>query len=217
MTLKNRFGLTLLLLSILACSNSDTIQKRPVLTENSILLNEQGVFVKDYDKVTSWSLYTTVANQNHKIDYSIYESEFNKYLIISEDKDSKSMIQLEYIGKKGPVDLTAFEEIEYRRNKWMQTCNDHQVELLIKEFYTNPPFYYNHKPLVTTQKDLLNEYSYMNEPDYNLKLSPMFTEAVNENLVFEIGQCSGSYNSKYVIVWKKESDGEWRIHLDSNI
>jgi ketosteroid isomerase-like protein len=40
---------------------------------------------------------------------------------------------------------------------------------------------------------------------------------VNDNLVYEIGQCKGTYKGKYILVWKKESDGVWRVFIDSNI
>jgi hypothetical protein len=45
----------------------------------------------------------------------------------------------------------------------------------------------------------------------------MIIEAVNQELVFEIGQGSGSYNGNYLLVWKKGEDDVWRILLDSNI
>lgn len=220
MAMKSFFHQTLVLFSIaflfVYCSTNDQIQKRPLLTENSIVMDINGLVDKSYDDYTSWSLYTTVAEKSKAIDYSIYESKFNKYLIISEDQDSSAHIKLEYIGKKGPTSKNQLDEIEQRRKEWMNTCNNHQVEELIYNFYTNPPYYYNHKPMIMNQEDLIEQYAYMTAPDYSLTLSTLFIEAVNERLVFEIGKCSGSYNGKYVIVWKKEGE-DWKVHLDSNL
>jgi hypothetical protein len=77
--------------------------------------------------------------------------------------------------------------------------------------------YYNHKPIVQGTENLIQEYGYMNRESYSLQLDPKKSVIVNANFVFEIGQCSGSYGGKYVLIWKKEADGNWRIYIDSNI
>jgi len=214
---KTSLRFLLILLAFLACSTNETTQKRPVFKESSIFMSEKGILSnKEYKDYTSWSLYTTVANKTENIDYSIYESKFNKYILISEDKDSIPTILLEYIGKKGQTKKESLDKIEQTRNAWVETCNNHQVNELIENFYTAPPNYYNHKPMVTDQDSLFEVYRYMENEDYNLSLRPLHLEQVNENLVFEIGQCVGSYKGKYVLVWQKQPDGEWKIHLDSN-
>ena len=57
----------------------------------------------------------------------------------------------------------------------------------------------------------------MNNKNYRLKLEPLIVKPVSKNLVFEIGQCSGSYDGKYILVWGKDVDGMWKIIIDSNI
>ncbi|MEM6697813.1 MAG: hypothetical protein AAF599_05420, partial [Bacteroidota bacterium] len=88
---------------------------------------------------------------------------------------------------------------------------------LVEQLYTDNAIYYNHKPVVVGTERITAEYSYMNNPDYSLKLVPLTVEPANKNIVFEIGQCSGSYNGKYVLIWKKVADGVWKILLDSNV
>jgi ketosteroid isomerase-like protein len=57
----------------------------------------------------------------------------------------------------------------------------------------------------------------MSNESYQLTLNPITIETVNPETVFEIGQCEGSYNGKYILIWKKQTDGQWRIWVDSNI
>ena len=57
----------------------------------------------------------------------------------------------------------------------------------------------------------------MNNKNYHLQLHPLVVKAVNPNFVFEIGQCTGSYAGKYILIWEKDSDGKWKITADSNI
>ena len=56
----------------------------------------------------------------------------------------------------------------------------------------------------------------MNNPKYSLNLTPIVLELVNERIAIEIGQCSGSYNGKYVLVWEKTKDGQWKVLFDAN-
>jgi ketosteroid isomerase-like protein len=126
------------------------------------------------------------------------------------------MRKLEFFSKanKTPVNLN---EIESARNDWMQLCNQHNAIELIRKAYTSDAIYYSHKPLIIGTDAITKEYSYMNQPNYSLHLDPIVIEPVNDHIVFEIGQCSGSYNGNYVLVWKKQKDGSWQVFFDSNI
>ncbi|MBC2838326.1 DUF4440 domain-containing protein [Robiginitalea sp. SC105] len=109
------------------------------------------------------------------------------------------------------------EQLEARRAAWMDHCNAHRVEQLVNDLYAPNALYYNHRPLVRGREEIINTYRYMKNTGYRLKLEPLLVEPVNEHLVFEIGQCSGSYPGKYILVWTREEDGKWYILLDSNI
>ncbi|WP_430412278.1 hypothetical protein [Kordia sp.] len=112
------------------------------------------------------------------------------------------------------VDIT---DIDDRRNLWIERCNANNAENLVKQLYSSNTMYFNHKPLVRGTEDLIAEYDYMNDKNYSLNLQPLKLAIVNANFVFEIGQCSGSYNGKYILIWKKHTDGNWYIYIDSNI
>ncbi|WP_445383482.1 hypothetical protein [Robiginitalea sp. IMCC43444] len=108
-------------------------------------------------------------------------------------------------------------EISKRRDLWMQLCNTHKIEELVNNLYAEEALYYNHRPLTVGREEIIPTYGYMKSPQYRLTLTPIVVVPVNPNMVYEIGQCSGSYPGKYVLVWKKGSDAVWRILLDSNI
>lgn len=111
----------------------------------------------------------------------------------------------------------ALVEVDRRREEWIQLCNAHNAAVLINELYADNTMYYNHKPMVIGRPGLIQDYQYMNRESYSLHLSPLKTDQITDQLVLEIGQCSGSYNGKYIIVWKRNAQGKWEVFLDSNI
>ena len=98
----------------------------------------------------------------------------------------------------------------------MSYCNSHEVEKLVKELYVPNAYYYNRGRLLKGTKALVAEYSYMNSPNYSLQLTPKHIVSVNSEIVYEIGQCSGSYPLPYMLVWKRLENGNWQILMDSN-
>ncbi|NAS12033.1 YybH family protein [Poritiphilus flavus] len=139
-----------------------------------------------------------------------------KSLVIWNSSGGSPLRELEFIAKAD--ESQSFPAvIETRREDWMKLCNAHKAEELVKELYTENAIYYNHKPVVIGHLDIAREYAYMNQENYSLKLTPLIRGPVDENLAFEIGQCSGSYGGKYVLIWQKGPEGEWRILMDSNL
>ena len=139
-----------------------------------------------------------------------------KHLIIWNHKTDPPLREIEVIAETKYYS-PAPEELDEARERWMELCNAHNAADLINTMYTEDALYYNHKPMISGREPLVKEYSYMNNPDYSLKLSPLYTAQVSNELVYEIGQCSGSYKGKYVIVWEKQDDGNWQVFFDSNI
>lgn len=169
------------------------------------------------------SLFNVEASKNRGIHYELirYKTEdLKEYVqVVIWRLDNEQVIrEFEFTERSSPeakkVDVN---EITDRRKLWMELCNAHNAENLVKELYSSNTMYFNHKPIVKGLENLIKEYGYMNNSDYTLHLQPMKLEVVNANFAYEIGQCSGSYNGKYLLVWKKQSDGHWKIHIDSNI
>ncbi|WP_367392753.1 hypothetical protein [Lewinella sp. LCG006] len=103
------------------------------------------------------------------------------------------------------------------RTRWMEYCNGHEVEQLIQEMYAPNTCYYNHRPLLQGRAALEKEYTYMKDPSYQLTLTPIHVVPVSEHLVMELGQCSGSYGGKYLLVWQEQEKGGWQVLLDANL
>lgn len=106
--------------------------------------------------------------------------------------------------------------ITVARNKWVELCNSHKSDDLIRQLYTDDTIYFNRGRLLRGHDELSREYAYMQSPLYKLQLTPEHTEMVNDKMAFEIGKCSGSYNLPYIIIWTKQDDGSWKVFMDSN-
>ena len=197
-------------------------------TEQSYLVDPSGQIIQGKEAITTQHLQHFIAPEELTVQCSVpvigsnnlYEvgsfsdqgkTDFQFFII----RDSSDHRLLEMIVPDSDY-KDAGKEITARRNEWMKLCNAHQVEALVNDLYTENALYYNFKPMITGRSQLAATYSYMNRPQYSLELNPICVEQVSDNLVFEIGQCSGSYGGQYVLVWLKEKDGQWRILLDAN-
>ena len=174
----------------------------------------------DYGQIDSIHTFDIVQG-NDQISYELGKMDFSNavsitYLTIWKDDNDSVKRALLYFTKSEEAKL-AKEEISIARNQWMEYCNAHNAFALVKNAYTENALYFNHKPLVIGTEALAKEYGYMNNEKYTLKLTPEIIQPATKQIVYEIGQCSGSYNGKYVLVWEKEHDGTWRICFDSNI
>lgn len=168
------------------------------------------------------SLFHVEASKEKDINYELieYMTEDKKVyvqLVIWKLHNGKKIREFEFTSRRSEVLVVEEERISKRRNLWMQLCNDHNPKNLVNDLYSSHSFYFNHKPLIKGQDNLIKEYGYMKNENYNLTLEPLKLEFVNTNLVYEIGQCDGSYRGKYILIWNKEADGKWKIFIDSNV
>ncbi len=175
-----------------------------------------GLQIDSLKSIGRWS-----ANRDSTIQYEIAhmrasDGQFFKSLVIWNLSEGEPLRELEFIATADASNAFP-EEIDARREEWMKLCNAHNAAQLVRELYTANSIYYNHKPVVVGHQDIANEYAYMNGENYSLKLTPLIREPVDNDLAFEIGQCSGSYGGKYVLIWQKGQDGVWRILMDSNL
>lgn len=153
----------------------------------------------------------------YKIERFILSDENQQtHLLIEQLENDKSIRKLEFTASKISADID-LSIIDRRRAEWIELCNSKNAEGLVTDLYTENAVYYNHRPVITGREALTQEYQYMNNPRYTLNLTPLHVEIVNDSIIYEIGQCDGSYNGKYVLVWQKGEDGIWRILMDSNI
>ena len=99
--------------------------------------------------------------------------------------------------------------LDESRTEWMRLCNAHQADKLVRQLYTSNAYYYNQGRLLEGTKALTAEYSYMNNPNYSLQLTPKHIVIVTSEIAYEVGRCSGSYPNPYMLVWKKS--GRWSM------
>ncbi|MDT0608145.1 YybH family protein [Croceitalea rosinachiae] len=170
----------------------------------------------------SQTLFLSEANKSEGIHYELISyriAEAKEYAqaVIWKSIDGVKVREFEYTVKRDISDPEALkDQISKRRDLWIQLCNKHNAENLVKKLYTSDAIYFNHKPLVIGAENISKEYRYMNNDNYNLTLKPLIVEIVTGDIAFEIGKCAGSYGGKYVIVWKKEPGGRWKVFIDSN-
>ena len=194
--------------------------------EDAVLVNQEGrTFQTSEEKeVLLNALYAngivadTIASQiaDLKSIYTYQIIQANKFTALQVIENAGNKIALQFLAKPGN-DNSWPPAIDQQRIKWMELCNSHKVEKLITQLYTANTLYFNKGSLISGHNKLIEEYQYMARPQYNLKLSPLNTFRVSDTIAFEIGQCSGSYPNKYVLVWQKEASGDWKILLDSNV
>ena len=169
------------------------------------------------------SLFNVEANSKRKINYELISYKTNNKkefigIVIWKKENEKIIREFEFTKETNQESKKAdTAEINERRKLWIKLCNENNSKNLVEELYSKKSIYYNHKPLIKGTEDLIKEYSYMNNKNYHLQLHPLVVKAVNPNFVFEIGQCTGSYGGKYILIWEKDSDGKWKITADSNI
>ena len=158
------------------------------------------------------------ANGNYDYEIGSFKNKrggLMKHLIIWDTSKEVEKRVLEFLAEADDfsVDL---KQIDVQREVWIKHCNAHNAENLINNLYSQNTMYYNHRPMVVSRENLIPEYSYMNNAEYQLTLHPLIVEPVSKSIVYEIGQCKGSYKGKYILIWQKTDTG-WQILFDSNI
>lgn len=214
-----------------AINNKNIDLLSTLYTENAMVLSANGVdlsnraeileLVPKVDFIVKSVSTTKRIKANDSYDYEIgsfvnKDDVLAKHLIIWNTSNNEDKRELEFIMETDDsnVDL---KEIDKQRSNWMTLCNAHNAKSLIENVYSENTMYYNRGRMLIGRNDLIKEYSYMNNEQYQLTLNPILVEPVSGTIVYEFGQCEGSYNGKYIIVWQKNTQGIWQVLFDSNI
>lgn len=200
-------------------------------TENALVLSKNGVDLPNRNEIlelvpNSDFVVKSVSTKKRIKATDIYDYEIGsftnkdgglmKHIIIWKTLDGIDVRELEFLAEVSDVKVD-MKEIDNQRKKWMNLCNAHDAKSLIENVYSENTMYYNRGRLLEGRSDLIKEYAYMNNPQYSLALKPILVEPVSDTIVYEFGQCQGSYNGKYILVWHKNNQGVWQVLFDSNI
>ncbi len=200
------------------------------LIDNSLVLHKDGL-AKSKQEVKGY--VSTFENTNGKV--SDYRQDFtievnaNLAYEVGEIQAGAKSFSVMFLNRKDRglgieflviYEVTGSENqsggLDKARNKWMKLCNAHQAGKLVEQLYTKDAYYYNRGRLLKGTKSITAEYGYMNSSSYSLKLTPKHNKFVTPEIAYEIGRCSGSYPLPYMLLWQKQTDGTWKVMMDSN-
>jgi len=197
----------------------------------SVKILPDGSFIEGPEAIKAYNLenplsidslkknYSVKANDRFIYEISSFESAdipYKQITIIEPNNENRRAF--EFIAQaEASSSQKIKEQIQLRRDEWIERCNKHDARDLVTQMYLIDAIYFSHKPVIANRDSLIKEYDYMNNPKYSLHLDPLHVETVTSDLAFEIGRCSGSYNGKYIIVWKKDERAGWGVMIDSNI
>ena len=202
------------------------------LTSEALVLSENGL-IRGSSKIKTFvadMIASTGQAYSYEKNFSIEVNSILDYEVGTIDVDSVSYSAM-FLKKKGESSGPEIEflviykrentkdqlsDLDQSRKEWMQWCNAHRVDDLVKNLYTSNAYYYNRGRLLQGTKSLIAEYSYMNSLDYSLMLTPKHITLVRSDIAYEIGRCSGSYPNPYMLLWEKQADGRWVVLMDSN-
>jgi ketosteroid isomerase-like protein len=172
--------------------------------------------VSKFKSIHPYKRFTETENLIYESGYLTTDNqETFSYLTVWNNKNGAWKRELEAIARKTANDNSS-ELVNAAREKWMQLCNAHAPAQLIEQVYASDAYYYNRGRLLKGWEQITGEYKYMNDPAYQLTLTPKAIQLVQPDMVYEIGKCSGSYGGHYVIRWQKQEAGDWRVTLDTN-
>ncbi len=195
-----------------------------ILTESGLLTEKKDTkrfvneFLADNQENSYKKEFSIAVNSSLSYEMGEIKSNDNVYPVMfikKENNTSAKVIEFLVIYEgNSPKDVSSV--LKSSRAKWMELCNTHKATELVKQLYTPEAYYYNRGRVIQGTKAISQEYSYMNDPNYSLKLTPKHLVFVSPNVAYEIGRCSGSYPLPYMLLWEKQSDGNWQVKMDSN-
>jgi ketosteroid isomerase-like protein len=154
---------------------------------------------------------------NNQLSYEVgmISTDEHNFMIMFLNKEKEAGIEFLVIIKRSSSKNSP-AAMDMARTKWMELCNSHQASELVHQLYSPNAYYYNRGRLLQGREAITKEYQYMNSPNYGLTLTPKHIVRVSTEYAFEIGQCSGSYNKPYMLLWQKQPGGSWQVLMDSN-
>lgn len=113
---------------------------------------------------------------------------------------------------------SAEKEINGRLERFCEIINStHNLRLLFDELYREKTYFYNKSRLYTGYDEMLIPYKSMKSEYYSIGLASEHLSMVGPGIAYHIGSFTvGDYPGIFVLIWKKDKEGTWRIVLDTN-
>lgn len=140
-----------------------------------------------------------------------------EYLVSWQKVGDAWLRELEMLSRK-TSDNAVQNAINIKRELFSEIINEeHDVKELVETMYDREAYYYNRGNLIQGHEAIINTYFFMAKSDFNIILHSDLITQVNSDIAYEIGTWfSGGGQGKYILVWKKQVDMNWKILLDSN-
>lgn len=165
-------------------------------------------------------IHQHISNSGHVLEIISFTGTKNNtsYIAISGFRNSNGIYnrEFDFVRKRDKGDKGELKKIDIARSDWVKYSNQKEPQKLVELVYTKNSLYYNNGRLSRGRDAITERYSYMNQPNWSITLTPEKTVLVNNKRAFEIGTYMSSGKGDYVLIWERGSDGKWQVFLDFN-
>ncbi|WP_020526179.1 hypothetical protein [Flexithrix dorotheae] len=158
-------------------------------------------------------------DSNHIFQMGYYlENEITKYAFVTAwtKKNGAFLKEFETIFSNTITSDKQNPNLDKAREKWITLANTNQPEKLLKGSYTKDAYYFHRETLSQGHKEISERYNYMSRPGYRITLTADEIIWVQPNLAMEVGEYKTNGSGKYVLIWQKQKNKEWKALLDFN-
>ena len=174
-------------------------------------VHEQSYRHDDTRYVTAGRIFT---NQNAIILLSAWR--------LSENEWKKEIdIILTRLAESTEVSSELEKKLNEEREKWVLLANQHDPANHIEQSYTEDAIYLGNGRKSTGRNEIIDRYSYMENPNYQVDLVKQELWNISDEKVLEIGRYFTGANPQgeggiYIILWEKQTNKNWQIAFDFN-
>jgi len=162
-------------------------------------------------------IHKTVSPSGHIMMISTINGNSDSYALLTAIRKEKGQLlkEFEYLIKISTGLTTPSEDITAMRDLWQKHSNDNRPDLVVKEVYASDAYYLNRGNLLNDPNSIIKEYGYMLQPSWTIELVEAGSLRVSEDCSIEVGTYAEG-RGQYLLIWRKTTDGNWKISLDFN-
>ena len=204
--------------------------------ENAILINNNGDCIignnqindyyknnlKELSSIKSIKTYVRVVAEANVYEIGFYYTKIKSiysYLTSLRKNGNNWYRELEVLSKNTINNNTNFnKDIDIKRKMISDIINnEHNVKKLVEKVYENKAYYYSRGNLIQGREKIINSLTHMSNLNSIFNLKPETKIQINPDKAYEIGEWNlNQRTGKYILIWRKQSNDDWKIMLDSN-